>query len=51
LISPHVASPLGMMRFAPTVRARGPMFSARTRLDPTGTAPAPPPPVLESDLA
>jgi hypothetical protein len=51
LISPHVASPLGMMRFAPTARARGPMFSARTRLDPTGAAPAPPPPVLESDLA
>ena len=41
--------PIGMMRFAPTVRAHGPMFSARTRIDPTSTAPAAP--VLERDLA
>jgi hypothetical protein len=40
--------PVGMMRFAPHVRARGPMFSARTRLDPTCAAPEAP--VRESDL-
>jgi Monooxygenase af470-like len=43
-----VAPPVGMMRFAPNVRARGPMFSARTRLDPT--RPAPEAPVRESEL-
>jgi Monooxygenase af470-like len=41
--------PIGMMRFAPTVRAHGPMFSARTRLDPRSTAPEAP--VLERDLS
>ena len=43
-----VAKPIGMARFAPTVLAHGRMFSARTRLDPTRTAPAAP--VRESDL-
>ena len=40
--------PVGMLRFAAGVPARGPMFSARTRLDPTQAAPAAP--VNESDL-
>jgi Monooxygenase af470-like len=44
-----VAKPIGMACFAPTMHAHGPMFSARTRLDPTRTAPAAP--VRESDLA
>jgi fumigallin biosynthesis monooxygenase-like protein len=44
-----VAKPIGMARFARTVHAHGPMFSARTRLDPTRAAP--PAPVRESDLA
>jgi hypothetical protein len=43
-----VGTPIGMMRFAPMVRAQGPMFSARSRLDPTRAAPEPP--VLERDL-
>jgi len=41
--------PIGMTRFAPNVAARGPMFSARSRLDPTRSAPAAP--VSESELS
>ena len=40
--------PTGLMRFAPAVRARGPMFSARGRLGEAGAGPAPP--VAESAL-
>ena len=43
-----VTPPVGMMQFAPTLRARGPLFAARTRLDPASTAP--PAPVSEGDL-
>ena len=42
-----VAPPLGMMAFAPTLRARGPMFSARHRLKREGEAPAAPVPEAE----
>ncbi len=42
-------APVGMLRFAPQVRAKGPMFSARARLE--GGAPAPAAPVAEQDLA
>ena len=44
----NVTAPVGMMRFAPLHTAKGPMFSARARLDPGGVAPAPP--VTESEL-
>ena len=40
--------PIGMLRFAPNLAARGPMFSARTRLDRAQMAPEAP--VPESDL-
>ena len=40
--------PVGMMSFAPVKPAKGPMFSARARLEP-GNA-APPSPVLETEL-
>lgn len=43
-----VAHPLGLMTFAPTARARGPMFSARHRLKREGEVPAAP--VRETDL-
>lgn len=45
----NVAEPMGMMRFAPVHQAKGPMYSARARLDPGSTAPAPP--VGEHELA
>jgi hypothetical protein len=37
-----VPQPLGLMKFAPTVAAHGPMFSARHRLGVTGEPPLPP---------
>jgi Domain of unknown function (DUF4188) len=45
-----VNAPLGLQAFAPSVPARGPLFSARTRLRARGDAPAPPVGVAESDL-
>jgi hypothetical protein len=36
-------APIGMMHFAPVIAARGPMFSARTRLKLEGEASVPPP--------
>jgi hypothetical protein len=42
-----IHSPIGMLKFAPARAARGPMFSARTRVG-GGTAPAPV--VSEADL-
>jgi len=44
----NVAQPIGMMRFAPVHAAKGPMFSARARLDPGASAPAAP--VAEAEL-
>ena len=44
----NVEQPVGMMAFAPVHQAKGPMFSARTRLDPRGRAP--PAPVTEAEL-
>ena len=44
----NVATPVGLMAFAPVVKARGPMFSARARLGADGVAP--PPPVTEAEL-
>ena len=41
---------LGFQAFAPSVPARGPMFSARRRLNISGEAPAQPAGVAESDL-
>ena len=38
----NVSHPVGMMRFAPVATAKGPMFSARARLDPGAVAPAAP---------
>jgi hypothetical protein len=43
-----VPAPIGMMKFAPLLAARGPMFSARTRAARAGTPPAPA--VDESEL-
>ena len=43
-----VAAPLGLLAFAPQVRAKGPMFSARARLAAGGVAP--PAPVTEAEL-
>jgi hypothetical protein len=42
--------PLGFQAFAPSVAARGPMFSARRRLDIPGETPPQPAGVAESDL-
>ena len=44
----NIDQPVGMMAFAPLVRAKGPMFSARARLDPGAVAPAAP--VSEAEL-
>jgi hypothetical protein len=44
----NMAEPIGMMRFAPNLEARGRMFSARARLQPG--AEAPPAPVAEAEL-
>ena len=44
----NVEKPVGMMAFAPAHQARGPMFSARARLEPGGHAP--PAPVTEGEL-
>jgi hypothetical protein len=38
-----IPEPIGMMRFAPNKPARGPMFSARQRLQTPGDAAVPPP--------
>jgi Domain of unknown function (DUF4188) len=35
-----VPAPIGMMKFAPLVAARGPMFSARTRANRPGDVPS-----------
>ena len=43
-----VETPLGMMRFAPVVAAKGPMLSARSRLEPGAVAP--PGPVKVDEL-
>ena len=43
-----LTEPVGMMKFAPVVKAKGPMFSARARLKAEGAAPAPP--VVEAEL-
>lgn len=43
-----IPSPIGMMRFAPVVAARGPMFSSRQRLRLEGE---PPPPPVSDDAA
>lgn len=40
----------GFQAFAPSVPARGPMFSARTRLNISGETPAPPAGVAEPEL-
>jgi hypothetical protein len=40
-----VAAPVGLMRFAPVVAARGPLFGARSRL--TGVPNASPPPAVD----
>ncbi len=44
----NVEKPVGMMAFAPLKAAKGPMFSARARLDAGGEAPAAP--VTEREL-
>jgi hypothetical protein len=44
----NVGQPVGMMAFAPMQQAKGPMFSARARLDPGGQAPVAP--VTEAEL-
>ena len=44
----NVDAPVGMMRFAPVVKAKGPMFSARARLKVEGVAPDAP--VVEAEL-
>ncbi len=44
----NVERPVGMMAFAPVHQAKGPMFSARARLDPGAQAPLPP--VTETEL-
>jgi hypothetical protein len=38
-----IPTPIGMMKFAPNQKARGPMFSARQRVQKPGDAGAPPP--------
>jgi fumigallin biosynthesis monooxygenase-like protein len=43
-------APIGMMKFAPLMPARGPMFSARTRAARRGEALPAPPNVSERDL-
>jgi hypothetical protein len=40
----------GFRAFAPSVPARGPMFSARARVKISGETPAPPAGVAESEL-
>ena len=42
--------PVGFQAFAPARAARGPMFSARTRLHVAGETPSPPADVAEQDL-
>ena len=44
----NVTQPVGMMAFAPVQPAKGPVFSARARLDPGSEAPAAP--VSEAEL-
>jgi hypothetical protein len=44
----NVTEPVGMMAFAPIRQAKGPMFSARARLDPGSEAPVSP--VTETEL-
>ena len=44
----NVDQPVGMMAFAPVSRAKGPMFSARARLDPGASVPTAP--VAEAEL-
>ena len=43
-----LTAPVGMMRFASVVKAKGPMFSARARLKAEGAAPEAP--VVEAEL-
>ena len=43
-----VTQPIGMMKFAPALKAKGPMFSARARLEPGAKAPEAP--VAETEL-
>ena len=45
-----LARPTGLLTFAPTVAAVGPMFSSRQRAHLAGAASVPPP-VAESELA
>ena len=45
-----IPTPLGMMKFAPNQDARGPMFSARQRIETPGEASAPPP-VGEAEIS
>lgn len=45
-----VPSPVGLQAFAPSVVARGPMFSARQRARSAGDVPAPPAGVAESEI-
>jgi hypothetical protein len=45
-----IPTPLGMMKFAPNLAARGPMFSARQRIETPGEAPVPPP-VGEAEIS
>ena len=47
----NVTEPVGMMAFAPVHPAKGPMFSARARLDPGSEAPAAPVPEGELEQA
>jgi hypothetical protein len=44
-----LSKPIGFMRFAPVISARGPMFSSRQRARLVGAAPVPSP-LSESDL-
>lgn len=45
-----VAKPLGLQAFAPSIPARGSMFSARSRAHARGAAPPAPPGVTEEEL-
>ena len=45
-----VRKPVGLQAFAPSVPARGPMFSARSRLRVAGETPAQPEGVAEEDI-
>ena len=45
-----VSRPLGLLSFAPTIAAKGPMFSARTRAHLAGTASVAAP-ISESELS